>query len=153
MESLLVPTGALIVVCDGSKAIFYRNDGTAFGISLRAENTLEEHHPRAHDLGTDQPGRLGDASAGRRSATEETNWHDVAEERFLEKVAAALEHSATSDSLPSVILAAPPRALGVLRDHLGAATRSLMRAELPKDLVKIPKSGIERYLQAESAAG
>jgi protein required for attachment to host cells len=47
-----------------------------------------------------------------------------------------------------LIVIAPPRALGVLRQAFSAAVRSAIRAEIDKDYVKMPVYEIEKHLAA-----
>lgn len=141
-----LPLDAWVLVCDGSKAVFYKNVGSARQNRLKAEQTLEEHHPATHVLGTDRPGRSVDANDGSRSAVETTDFHQQAEAEFLKQVARALEPIAAKGA--HIVIAAPPRALGILRDHLGPASHQALRAELAKDLVKMPTAKIASYLQS-----
>ena len=48
----------------------------------------------------------------------------------------------------SVIVVAPPRALGMLRPIYSHALKSAVRAELDKDYVKMPVHEIEKHLTA-----
>ena len=48
----------------------------------------------------------------------------------------------------SVIMVAPPRALGVLRHSYSSHLRSAVRAEIDKDFVKLPVHEIEKHLAA-----
>jgi protein required for attachment to host cells len=48
----------------------------------------------------------------------------------------------------SVIIVAPPRALGVLRQAYSQNLRNALRAEIDKDLVRMPVDEIERHLAA-----
>ena len=47
-----------------------------------------------------------------------------------------------------LVIAAPARAMGVLRAGLGRATRDVLKAEITKDLCRKPVAEIEAYLQA-----
>lgn len=148
MTYLTVPANSLILVCDGSKALFYKNTGSALAIALEAISTLKEHHPPTRELGEDRPGRAVDSMDASRSAMEETDWHQVAEERFLQSVAIHLNEVVASHRPSGLILIAPPRALGVLRHRLTDAVKQIEKAELAKDLVKTPKPKLEEYLQS-----
>jgi protein required for attachment to host cells len=46
----------------------------------------------------------------------------------------------------SLILVAPPRALGVLRQTYSHNLRAAVRAEIDKDLVRLPVHEIEEHL-------
>ena len=48
----------------------------------------------------------------------------------------------------SLIIVAPPRALGVLRQSYSHELRNALRAEIDKDLVKMPVHEIEKHLAA-----
>jgi protein required for attachment to host cells len=47
------------------------------------------------------------------------------------------------------VVVAPPRALGILREHLADDVRSVMKAEFSRDLVRLPTPKVEAFLQAE----
>jgi protein required for attachment to host cells len=80
---------------------------------------------------------------------EPTDWHDLAEARFLERLAETLDASVRTGEAKTIILIAPPRALGVLREHLSPAVRNATKFEIAKDLVRMPTSAIEEFLQTE----
>ena len=143
-----VPTGCLVLVCDGSKAVFYKNVGTALAISLSAISSLEEHHAPTRELGTDRPGRTVNPANGSRSAVEGTDWHQRAETEFIARVAARLEQLLPDHPTTSLILIAPQRALGILRDRMQGAAKGITSLEIAKDLVKTPKPQLEDYLQS-----
>jgi protein required for attachment to host cells len=48
--------------------------------------------------------------------------------------------------IDKLVLVAPPKALGILRQHLAQATRSVVIGEVAKDLVKFPNPEIEKRL-------
>jgi protein required for attachment to host cells len=62
--------------------------------------------------------------------------HELEEQRFTEHVAAEINGAARMKKFERLILAAPPRTLGILRHALDAHARSLVSAELDKDLTK-----------------
>lgn len=148
MQRLLVPSKAWIVVCDGSKSLLWQNIGDAQAINLKAIEVANESHPPTRESGTERPGRVYDAMDGSRSSVDSPDWHDVAEVRFLRTLARHLDELVRTRGIRHLIVAAPPRALGVLRDHFTAPVRAVLAAEIPKDLVKLPTPEIERYLAA-----
>ena len=102
-------------------------------------------------MGADRPTRVFDSHDGSRSGAEQTDWHVEAEIAFLRESAQALETLARQPGRPPIVIVAPPRALGVLRDNLGEATRKGLVVEIAKDLVKQPLEEIEAHLAALSA--
>jgi protein required for attachment to host cells len=47
---------------------------------------------------------------------------------------------------PSLIMVAPPRVIGILRQEYTSHVREAIRAEVEKDFVKLPLPEIERHL-------
>jgi protein required for attachment to host cells len=97
-------------------------------------------------MGTDAPGRAHSSVGQGRSSVEQTDWHDQAEQAFLTELAQKLEAAVNAHQVKSLIMVAPPRALGMIRLHYGHALRGAVRAELDKDYVKMPVHEIEKHL-------
>ena len=135
-----------VLVCDGRKALFIRNVGPAAKPSFEVE---EEMHERiaAHsaDLGSDEPGRLGNAF-GPRSSIEGTDWHAAAEEAFLRRMIEAFTAHCDTHEVREVVLVAPPRALAVLRKAASKSLQSRVIGEIDKDLTKHSVPDIERIV-------
>ena len=109
MTQVHIPSNALVLVGDGSKALFLRNKGTPRAVELVVERELQQDNPATHELGTDRPGRNHGTDGNARSAIEETDWHERAEERFATEVAEtlyAMEHAHQFDEL---VIVAPPK--------------------------------------------
>ena len=77
---------------------------------------------------------------------EQTDWHDQAEQRFLHELAEQLDAAVTAGETKSLIMVAPPRALGMMRPAYSHALASRVRAEIDKDFVKMPVHEIEKHL-------
>ena len=117
-------------------------------LNLRTREVYEHPDPKTHELGTDAPGRALNSLGTPRSAMEQTDWHTQEEEKFLRKVADRLDAAVNAGQVKSLILVAPPRALGVLRQTYSHALRGALRAEIDKDFVKLPVHEIEKHLAA-----
>lgn len=148
MNRTLFPSQSLILVCDGAKALLFENAGDAQALNLRPLDIRVEPHPPTRGLGADRPTRVYDSMDGSRSGAEQTDWHEAAEVDFLAKVAQVLEQAVAQRRPPRLSLVAPPRALGILRQELGEATRAALAAEIAKDLVNHPVPEIEKQLAA-----
>jgi protein required for attachment to host cells len=142
------PNKSLILVCDGAKALLFENAGDAQAINLKALEVFVEPHPPTRTMGSDRPTRVYDSMDGSRSGTEQTDWHTQAESDFLARVAKVLDQVVSELKPPHVVLVAPPRALGVLRQEMADATRATLSAEIGKDLVNHPVPEIESQLAA-----
>jgi protein required for attachment to host cells len=140
--------GEWVVVCDGAKALILENAGDAQDPNLKTRKVYEQDGKATRELGTDAPGRAASSVGSSRSAVEQTDWHDRAETAFLEKLAKTLDAEIAAGKVKSIVLCAPPRALGVLRQAYTPALKQAVRAEIDKDLVKIPVYEIEKHLAA-----
>jgi protein required for attachment to host cells len=144
----LVRRGDWVVVCDGKKALVLENVGDTKVVRLKTREVHEQPDAKTSEQGTDKPGRSINSIDSRRSAVEQTDWHDQEEERFLQRLASRLDAEVNAGNAKSVIIVAPPRALGVLRQAYSQNLRNALRAEIDKDLVRMPVDEIERHLAA-----
>jgi protein required for attachment to host cells len=146
---LNIRRGEWVVVCDGAKALVLENLGDAKFPNLRTKEVHEQPAPKTSEQGSDAPGRtFKRAATNYRSAMEQTDWHDRAEKDFLEKLIGRLDTAVRAGETTGIVLVAPPRALGMIRQAYGSANdlRAALRAEIDKDLVKLPLDEIEKYL-------
>lgn len=141
-----IGSGAWVVVCDGRKALILENKGDEKFPNLQTLETYEQENPKTSDQGTDRPGRVHDATSPGRSSVEQTDWHDKAEEEFVQSLARRLDKAVTGGETSSLILVAAPRALGMLRDAMTDAVRAATAEEIDKDYVKLPVYEIEKHL-------
>lgn len=148
MDRVQFPEGSLFLICDGSKALMFRNAGDELALNLKAVEVRNEPHGATHEIGTDKPGRRGESPVGARSAMGGTDYHDEAETAFIKETAERFEALVINQKPRRIGIVAPPRALGVLREALGSHTRAAVVLELGKDWVKLPTPDIESQLQA-----
>src|SRR6266850_4539803 len=146
MLNLKIHSGDWVVVCDGAKALILENAGDAISLNLKTKEVHEQADPKTHEQGTDAPGRSINSVDARRSAMEQTDWHDQEETRFLQRLASHLDAEVNAGHAKSLIMVAPPRALGVLRRAYSQNLRNALRAEIDKDFVKMPVDEIEKHL-------
>ena len=147
MTQLKIPHDALIFVGDGRKALFLRNAGDEKFINLKTERVFVDDNPPSHEQGSDRPGRgFARAHTNRRSGVEMTDWHDLEEHRFIQRVAAAMEQLVRERKIDALVVAAPPRTLAELRSSFHADVKSRIIAEIDKDLTKHPVGEIEKHL-------
>ena len=144
----LVRRGDWVVVCDGKKALVLENVGDTKVLKLKTLEVHEQPDAKTSEQGTDKPGRSINSVDSRRSAMEQTDWHDQEETRFLQRLASRLDAEVNAGNAKSVIMVAPPRALGVLRQAYSQNLRNALRAEIDKDFVKMPVDQIEKHLAA-----
>ena len=141
-----IPHGALVIVCDGHKALFLRNEGKGGVLHLKVKRTIEStDNPITAKQGSDRPGRSQNL-VGPTSAVDQTDWHLQAEEDFAAKTARAVENAIPRTC--SIVFIAPPRTLAILRECISPRHRALIVAEIDKDYTKHTIHDIERLLIA-----
>jgi protein required for attachment to host cells len=146
MLDLRIHQGEWVVVCDGAKALVLENIGDTKFPNLKTVEVFEQKNLATHDLGSDKPGRSHSSLGHGRSSVEQTDWHDQAERTFLLQLIKRLDAALAAGKTKSIIMVAPPRALGVLRPAYSHALKAAVRAELDKDFVKLPVHQIEKQL-------
>lgn len=148
MSGVKIDRGEWVVVADGARALILENVGDRLYPDLRTKESFRQPDPKTHELGTDQPGRAFRSVGSARSAMEQTDWHDQAERRFLSDLARRLDRAVQSGEVKSLIVVAPPRAIGVLRGAYSKHVGGAVRVEIEKDYVKMPVDEIAKHLLA-----
>src|SRR5262245_174830 len=119
-----------ILVCDASRARLLVEQGRRRDISLL--ESFEHADSRAHgrDLTTEAPGRkpVGPVPAarvggqggayGRPGAEPDTDPKDIEAQKFARELAARLDKGRSDHAYERLVIAAPPRFLGMLRGTL-----------------------------------
>jgi protein required for attachment to host cells len=146
MSELKIRAGDWIVVSDGRKALLLENEGDAVFPKLKTREVHEHQDAPNRLLNRDRPGRVQQSVANFRSSVEQTDRHDEAEDEFLLNLAERLAELVSSHPHKGLIVVAPPRALGVMRTAYTPALRSVIRAEIGRDLTHLPVYEIEQHL-------
>ncbi|WP_193176830.1 host attachment protein [Oricola nitratireducens] len=149
MAGLTLKNNGWLVIADGEKALFLRNDGDEKFPNLTVFRELEHENPATRDQGADRPGRLND-SGSHRSAVQETDWHRVEKERFAKDIAERLYKTAHKNGFDELVLVAPPAVLGAMRKELHKEVQDKIVGELDKDLTKHPVHEIEKLVLASA---
>lgn len=145
-----VPHNSVIVVADGEKMLFFRNEGDGEYLNLTVERKREQDNPPDRAQKTDEPGRAFDASGGAgRSAYEETDYHQLEEDRFAADTADLLKKRALRNDFDSLVVVAPPRTLGELRKHYHKEVEKRLAGEIAKDLTGHTVPEIEKIIKSE----
>ena len=140
---LKIPHDGYVLIGDGRKALVLRNEGHGLQPCLRVQQVFEAPpNPATHEQGTDRPPRV--RTGDRRSAIEQADWHEMAEQRFTGEVAAALGRTLDPDA--ALVIVAPPHTLAALRSALPEPLKRAVIAEIDKALTKHPVSEIQRLL-------
>ena len=160
-----LPHNALVLIADGRKMLFFRNQGDEGQIDLRTEahEVREDHKDR--ELRTDAQGAAphsaGAAGSGvgaqggghvSRQTMEETDFHQQEEDRWLKEAAEELKKRALRNDFDALAIVAPPKALGVLRKELHKEVERRIVCTVNKEMSGRPVPDIEALLVGETAA-
>ena len=144
-----VPHNSFVVVADGEKMLFFRNEGDTDYPKLEVERKREQDNPPDRDQKSDGPGRAFSSVGSARSAFEEADFHQLEENRFAAETAEMLKQRALRNDFDSLIVVAPPRTLGELRKHYHKEVEKRLAGEIAKDLTGHPVEEIEKIIRAE----
>ena len=141
----------LVVVADGRKALFLRNEGDGVNPNLVVEHAEDRINPADRDQKTDAPGRTANSVGSARSTMDEVDFHRLEEDRFAAETAALLKTRALRNEFESLIIVAPPKTLGELRKHYHKEVSERLSGEISKDLTGHTVPQIEQALKAAGA--
>lgn len=137
-----------VVVADGRRMLFFRNAGTPLEPNLELVQSEEQDNPPDRDQSSDAPGRTFNSASTRRHAYEETDFHQLEEDRFAADAAEQLRRHALDGSFDELIVIAPPRTLGKIRKHYHKEVSARLIGEVDKDLTGHSVRQIERVVAA-----
>ena len=143
-----VSHNSFVVVADGRKMLFFRNEGDATNLNLQVVHAEEQSNPADRDQKTDAAGRAASTHGASGSAMGETDFHQQEEDRFAAETATLLKRRALNGDFEKLIVVAPPRTLGEMRKHYHKEVSDRIEGELAKDLTSHPVKEIEKILSA-----
>ncbi|MDF0597499.1 host attachment family protein [Psychromarinibacter halotolerans] len=143
--------GTWVLIADGEKALFLRNDLDEENLDLNVVRIEEQDNPSDREQSANRPGRMQDTGVGQRSALDDTDWHELAKERFADDLADILYKQAHKGRFDEIVICAAPKTLGEIRDKLHKEVASKVIAEIPKDLTNHPLDKVEQMLSTELA--
>ena len=141
-----LPHQSVVLVADGRKLLFLRNEGDATHPNLIVEHAQEQDNPATRDQATDAAGQSSSPQGAARSSVEPTDFHQIEEDRFAAEAATLLKTRALANDYESLIVVAPPRTLGELRKHYHKEVSDRLKGEIDKDLTGHPIPEIEKAL-------
>ncbi len=141
-----------VLVADGEKALFLRNITDGQDPHLEVIRKEEQDNPKDIDQSANRPGRVAQSANHRKSAYDDTDWHELAKDRFAADLADMLYERAHKGQFDRIVLVASPQVLGELRDKLHVEVSDKVIGEIPKTLTNHPLDEIEKIVKAGLAA-
>lgn len=136
-----------VAVLDHQRLHVYRTEPPRWQL-LREENaTREQPLPRSSEIISDRQGRSFDLLGGQRHAMQpHSDPREIEGRRFITSIAADLLQARRDERYQRLVIVAPPKAMGELRELLPAAVAEVVAAELTEDLTRMPLKSIEELL-------
>lgn len=133
---MLLPHGTLVALVDGRHFELHRNAGTEAEPDLvpLPSPALDAHHKGA--------------GTGHHASAANPDGHIHDEDAHVAAVAGWLNREARAGRIASLVVIAPPRALGEMRRHYSGQLDAVLLKELPKDLVGQKGSALLAALRA-----
>ena len=142
-----IPHDSVVLVADGAKMLFFRNEGDDQFLKLVVEQADQQRDDYDRDIKTDAAGRMPRTTGG-NAAVGEADFHRQAENLFAREAAEMLNRHALAGGFDSLVVVAPPTTLGELRKHYHKETERRLTGEIAKDLANQPVDRIEAALAA-----
>ena len=147
-----IKNGTWVVVADGEKALFLRNITDGKDPNLEVIRKEEQDSLKDIDQSANRPGRVGQVGNMGKSAYEDTDWHELAKDRFAADLADILYDRVHKGKFDSLVLVASPGVLGELRSKLHQEVSDKVIGEIPKTLTNHPIKDIEDIVKADLVA-
>ncbi|MFX0547097.1 host attachment family protein [Roseovarius sp. S1116L3] len=144
--------GTWVLICDGEKALFLRNDGDAEAPDLNVVRIDEQDNPKDIEQSANRPGRMTGGGPSPKSAFDDTDWHELAKERFASDLADRLYKQAHKGKFDHIVIVAASKTLGALRQELHQEVTNKVIAEIDKDLTNHPLDKVEKMIKDDLAA-
>ncbi|HEY1143778.1 MAG TPA: host attachment family protein [Sphingomicrobium sp.] len=148
---MALPHNALVLVADGTKCLFLRNQGDQNQIDLRTEAHDQREDRKDREIRTDAQGAKNNTAGIGRSTTDETDFHQQEEDRWIKDAAEELKKRALRNDFDALAIIAPPKALGVLKKCLHKEVEKRVVLTLNKEMASRPIPDIEELLVGEAA--
>ncbi|WP_372613255.1 host attachment protein [Aquicoccus sp.] len=141
------PVKTLILLASESRLRLCANSGVGKGVDEIAARTIEEFDDIARRY-ADAPGqqRAAPGMAGHefeRPTSERRQKREDFATHVLEMTTEAFE----AGGYDRLLIAAPPAMLGALRDEMSEKLKSVLLADLDKDLTKLPLADLPGHLE------
>ena len=147
-----LPHHVLVLVADGRKILFFRNNGDENQIDLRTEAHDERDDRKDSEIKTDAPGSIHQSAGYGRSTYEEPDFHQQEEDRWIKDAADELKTRVLRNDFDALAIVAPPKALGVLKKSLHKEVERRIVCTVNKAMTDRPIPDIEALLNEETRA-
>lgn len=138
-----------IVVAESTRGRIFTVSGAGGKIQEVADLSHPESRLHNRELSSDLPGRTFDSHGeGRHGMEQATEPKEQEAQAFAAEIARRVERARNDGDFDSLVLVAPPKFLGRLRQALSRPARNALVGELDKNLVEADAKTLEGYLSS-----
>lgn len=145
-----IPHKTHILVMDGGKMLLFKNDGGAAAPKLTLVMHREHDSAATHEQGSSGPGTSFESVGSARSSYEQTDFHQLDEDKFAAEAADMLKREVLEHKIDALIIVAAPRTLGELRKHFHSEVEKRVIGQIAKDVAGRPTDEILATIAAAS---
>jgi protein required for attachment to host cells len=126
---------AWFLLADGRRARVLIEERRGAALQAPEEWDMEIEDQDLYDPQDRAPRSFGSVGAARSAMDKGRSLHEQEEGNFLKRLAERIADADKRKQFEHLVIAAPPRALGTLRELLPQSVQTRIRAETPKDLL------------------
>jgi protein required for attachment to host cells len=132
-----------ILVADGARARIYQNQGLGLGLTETRFLEMVGMHEPTRSINADREGRMGQGAM-----VHSADPHREQKRVFARDIAEFLDDQAQANAFDRLVLVAPPKALGDLREKLNGAVSTKIVGEMAKDLTHVEMRELPKHLES-----
>jgi protein required for attachment to host cells len=139
-----------LLVADGAEAQIYAVEPVTFSLTPLRQGRFTHRGVASRNLVSDRPGRSFNSRGAVRHALEpRTSPHQAAEDKFLKTVGQALGPLMRAAKVGDLLIAAPPKAMAVLRKAMTKPVQDKIALEITREWTKLaPLEMTQRLIKA-----
>lgn len=136
-----------LLAADGRRARVLIEPRRGAALQAPTDWEMEIGEDELYDVQDRPPRSFDRVGAGRHAMDGGRNLHEAEEEKFLKRVAERITDAEKRGQFVHLAIAAPPRALGLLRNLLPQAVKARVRTEVSKDVVDEATDALQARLR------
>lgn len=138
-----------ILVADSGQAKIYKSDSSLDALELVAEYENAAGRLTRSELDSDRPGIQRNSMNGAHGLGGDKNTHQHEADVFALDLCKQLHAAHLAGEFKELMIAAPPKFLGSLRQHLGQDCQNVLIKTVNKDLVRSDKKAVLSHLTGD----
>ena len=142
------PVRTWILIADAARARVLSSTGRTAKLAPVEGLSFDAEHGSTHEIMSDRQGRTQESHGHQRHAIEpRVDPHRALKSAFAARLGDMLDKQRQAGAFEYLVLVAPPVMLGEIRSALSDQVRPLVKAEIAKDLTRLPNQSIREHLR------